>query len=163
MRAEIENATELALIFNAVNRPLTFVGLPMEEGSGNLMNISKGYAISTGSSNKEGAWQFIRTFLTEEYQMENTWRLPVNLNALKASAEARIASAFIQAEGSTVTSEYVYNAFMKLVESAERVATPDEGIREIAKNTCSGFYRGEDSDYGAAEKFGTAVLEYLNQ
>ena len=163
VRAEIENATELALIFNAVNRPLTFVGLPVEEGSGNLMNISKGYAISTGSSNKEGAWQFIRTFLTEEYQMENTWRLPVNLNALKASAEARISSAFIQAEGSSVTGEYVYNAFMKLVESAERVAAPDEGIREIARNTCSGFYRGEDSDYGAAEKFGTALLEYLNQ
>ena len=117
----------------------------------------------TGSSNKEGAWQFIRTFLTEEYQMENTWRLPVNLNALKASAEARIGSAFIQAEGSAVTGEYVYNAFLKLVESAERVATPDAGIQEIAKNTCSGFYRGEDSDYGAAEKFGTAVLEYLNK
>ena len=163
IRAEIENATELALIFNAVNRPLTFVGLPMEKGSGNLMNISRGYAISTGSSNKEGAWEFIRTFLMEEYQMENTWRLPVNLNALKASAEARIDSAYIQAEGSAVTRDYVYNAFMKLVESAERVATYDSEILEIAKESCGAFFQGADSDYGAAEKFGTAVLEYLNQ
>ena len=52
---------------------------------------------------------------------------------------------------------------MKLVESAEREATYDSGILEIAKETCSAFFQGGDSDYSAAEEFGTAVLEYLNQ
>ena len=163
IRAEIENATEAALLFNEIGRPLTFVGLPMAEGSGNLLSISKGYAISTASENKDGAWRFIRTFLTEDYQFENSWRMPVNVHALEASAHARIESAFIPAEGSTVTTDYVYNAFMKLVDSAERVATDDPQIAEIAKNTCSGFFQGNDSFDGAIDQFGKAVVDYLKQ
>ena len=161
VRLEVENATEAALLFSQINRPLSFVGLPMEQGSGNLLNISKAYAIPSASGNKDGAWRFIRTFLTKEYQLENAWRIPVNMEALKDSATARIDSAFVPVEGSAVTAEYIYNAFLRMVESAGRTSVHDSAVDEIARSTCAGYFKGTDSARDAADKFGAALLEYL--
>ena len=47
----------------------TYIGLPVDEGSGNLLTPSAGYAMSASCADKEGAWQFLRSFLTEAYQV----------------------------------------------------------------------------------------------
>ena len=49
----------------------TFVGFPTSEGVGNMLSINAGYAISETCRNKEAAWDFVRVFMTEDYQDNN--------------------------------------------------------------------------------------------
>lgn len=56
---------------------MTFVGFPSEEGLGSVLNCYDKYAISAKSPNQEGAWEFLRYYLTDEYQ-ETVYQMPVN-------------------------------------------------------------------------------------
>ncbi len=57
--------------------PVSFVGFPTGEGKGDYLQSSRTYALSARSRNLEGAWQFIRYYLTDEYQKEVNY-FPVN-------------------------------------------------------------------------------------
>ena len=65
--------------------PVTLIGYPTEEGNGAAVIANSQYAIAAKSSNKEGAWEFLRYYLTEDYQTnedEMSWQLPVYKDAL---------------------------------------------------------------------------------
>lgn len=47
-----------------------FAGYPSENGSGGKLDIRGYFAILNTCPDKEGAWQFVRSFLTEEFQGE---------------------------------------------------------------------------------------------
>lgn len=53
--------------------PITFIGFPTEEGIGAVVRADSQYAISSRSAVKEGAWEFLRYYLTEEYQMNSDY------------------------------------------------------------------------------------------
>ncbi len=46
-----------------------FVGFPVSEGNGALISAYTEYAVSADSDFKEGAWEFLKTFISEEAQM----------------------------------------------------------------------------------------------
>ena len=46
--------------------PLNFVGYPSNDGQGGKIVLQEEYAISSSCQYKEGAWQFLRTYLTKE-------------------------------------------------------------------------------------------------
>ena len=48
--------------------------------------MNESYAMSSACKNKDAAWEFIRGFLTEEYQ-ENIYSLPTNINAFEKQLE----------------------------------------------------------------------------
>lgn len=54
----------------------TYIGFPSDNGTGNMISANSGFAMSTTCADKEGAWQFLRTFFTEKYQTENQLRYP---------------------------------------------------------------------------------------
>lgn len=56
---------------------VAFIGFPTENGSGSYVSATESYAISSKSRNKEGAWEFLRYYLTDEYQSEISWGMPV--------------------------------------------------------------------------------------
>jgi ABC-type glycerol-3-phosphate transport system substrate-binding protein/sugar lactone lactonase YvrE len=69
---------------------ITFIGFPTESRNGSAYQIDSGLAMSSKCQHKDGAWEFLRTFLTEEYQKENTWwGFPTN----KAAFDAKLAEA----------------------------------------------------------------------
>ena len=80
-------------VYNAhgyFGEPVTLIGYPCEEGNGSAVMANNQYAISARSAHKEGAWEFLRYYLTEEYQTdeeEMSWRLPVYKEALLAKLE----------------------------------------------------------------------------
>lgn len=66
---------------------VSYVGFPMEGGQGALINAGQIYTISDRSNFKEGAWQFLRYYLTDEYQSEMTeWNLSIHMNRFKENA-----------------------------------------------------------------------------
>lgn len=69
-----------SLIYNFGNfgtTDMTFIGFPTQDGIGAVLNCYDRYAISAKSPNKEGAWEFLRYYLTDEYQ-ESVYQMPVN-------------------------------------------------------------------------------------
>lgn len=56
---------------------VTFKGFPSENGIGAAINAYTRYAISAQSPNKEGAWEFMRYYYTDEYQ-ESMYEMPIN-------------------------------------------------------------------------------------
>ncbi len=68
----------------------TYIGLPTDEGAGNILYPAAGYAMSANCADKEGAWAFLRSFLTEEYQTKHSGYevgLPLNRAAFRAALD----------------------------------------------------------------------------
>ena len=66
------NGIMSASMFNPANG-FTCVGYPSKDGNGAYFELGNSYSISAKSSpeKQKGAWKFIRTFVTEEWQLEN--------------------------------------------------------------------------------------------
>ena len=61
------------------------VGYPSSNGSGGKLDFSENIAISATCPDKEGAWQFVRSYFTKEYQLaENDWGGKANIQGLSA-------------------------------------------------------------------------------
>lgn len=64
---------------------ITLVGYPSSNGSGGKLDLSENIAISATCPDKEGAWQFVRSYFTKEYQLaENEWGGKTNIQGLSA-------------------------------------------------------------------------------
>lgn len=55
---------------------ITLVGIPSSDGQGATISVSNSFAILNDSGCKEAAWEFIKTFFSEEYQ-NSLYNLPV--------------------------------------------------------------------------------------
>ena len=56
---------------------VSYIGFPMEDGSGSYIKAEEAYAISAHSDHIEGAWEFLRYYLTDDYQSSIRFGLPV--------------------------------------------------------------------------------------
>ena len=70
---------------------VTPIGFPTREGNGSVIIGSTQYGISARSNNKEGAWDFLKYFLSEEYQTGN--RMSYTLPVLKSAFEEKLKEA----------------------------------------------------------------------
>lgn len=57
---------------------ITFIGFPAENKNGSAIECNIRFAMSSKSENKEGAWEFLRYFLSYEYQ-KGSYGFPTNL------------------------------------------------------------------------------------
>lgn len=63
---------------------INLVGYPGAGGNGAVYNGRDYFAIMSGSENKEACWDFINTFLSEEYQdSDNLYDIPVRKSSLE--------------------------------------------------------------------------------
>ena len=88
MQVYINSIRDLNYSINGrMGEDVSYVGFPMEGGQGAFVSANQIYAISSKSNFKEGAWEFLRYYLTEEYQSEQTeWSLSVHLKLFKENA-----------------------------------------------------------------------------
>jgi ABC-type glycerol-3-phosphate transport system substrate-binding protein len=57
---------------------IVFKGFPTESRSGNSFNLGTSLAITTSCIDKDGAWEFMRTLFTPDWQRDNVWQFPLN-------------------------------------------------------------------------------------
>lgn len=70
-----------------LGEPFTFVGFPTESGNGAYINASTQMVLSAKSDNLDGAWDFVRYYLTDEYQESLGWGLSVNRRIFMEQAQ----------------------------------------------------------------------------
>jgi ABC-type glycerol-3-phosphate transport system substrate-binding protein len=60
---------------------VTPIGFPTGSGKGAALSYGMQFAISAKSKNQEGAWEFLRYYLSAEYQESQTYQFPVSRKA----------------------------------------------------------------------------------
>ena len=96
----------------------TYIGWPTNNGIGNMLYLADGaFGMSSACSNKEAAWEFLRTILSEDYQ-RGLYTLPVMKKVFDEKLQ----------EAMTPQYEKDENGNFKLDENGERIEIPRGGV-----------------------------------
>jgi len=89
--------------------PVTFIGMPNASGQGSVIYTSNSYAISAKSAYVDEAWNFVRYYLTDEYQETIEWQLPTKkLQFDKQAQKATKNPTYFDSEGNEIEEPYYY-------------------------------------------------------
>lgn len=58
----------------------TYIGYPTSEGNGTVINFYLSFAISSKASNPDGAWDFVKYYLSKDYQDSITYNIPASMS-----------------------------------------------------------------------------------
>lgn len=96
---------------------ITMIGFPSANKDGSAIIPDIQLVMSSKSDKKEGAWQFLRYYLTDEYQEKVTYGLPLSIKQMeKMAEEATKNSTYIDEEGNEVESpDYFYMNGMEIL------------------------------------------------
>lgn len=100
----VSDVLEVQLYKMIFDEPITFIGYPTSNGSGSVIEPTAGsIAISSKCENKDVAWEFVKSFMTEEYQRDVYWGYPTLNSLLDAQyEEAMVADYYTDENGNEV-------------------------------------------------------------
>ena len=141
---------------------ISFVGYPNDMGINNsIIYPTKRIAISSQSKNKDAAWEYVRSFLSEEYQ-DDTYCFPIRKSSYDKKAEEITQKAFYMEDGVKVEYEDSYyiggeDIPMKpltkdevlevtnFIKSLTLVSNYNENVNNIIFEEASAYYSGQKS------------------
>ena len=163
---------------------IVFKGFPNDVNNGSvIMELDSGLLMSSTCSDKEGAWQLIRSLLTEEYQQENVWwGFPTN----KAVFDQKIEDAMTPEMGYDENGQYVempkysvgwgeneipvyalkqadVDELVSFMETIDTVFRYDTKIMEIIQDCAAPFFAGQKSAGDTAALIQNRVSLYVNE
>lgn len=162
---------------------VTYKGFPISEGVGNVAYIDFGLAISSKCADKDGAWSFVRTFLTEEYQESgDVWSFPTNQKAFDKRLTESMKKTFTtdadgnQVEASTggvswddfsielyaVTQEQA-DGIIALINSVTSAMVYDSSITNIVSEEAAAYFAGGQTLDAAARNVQSRVSLYVSE
>lgn len=143
--------------------PVSFVGFPTESGKGSYLGADRSYVLSSKSANLDGAWEFIRYYLTEEYQRDRNWGMSVNRQIfLEEAQEATKKPSYTDENGNIVEYEETFwindeeiplppmtqeqlDQITDFVMSVDRAYYYNEDVLNIINEEMGAFYSGQKS------------------
>ncbi len=186
----ISSFNEIQLYEAMFDEPITCIGFPTAEGgSGCMLSVSGGMGISAKAKDKEGAWAFLESYLTEESRMFD-W----GISARKSKMEEAIAEAvkveyatdedgnpILDEDGNPIELgsggigygdwEYMYHTptqeevdlIVKLIESATSESATDEQILTIIVEEAEPFFQGQKSVEDVSGIIQSRIQLYMNE
>lgn len=100
----------------------TYIGFPSDNGTGNMISANSGFAMSTTCADKEGAWQFLRTFFTEKYQTGLSYGIPTNLKAYRTMEKEAMTPQYRMTTESDANGQVITK--FELDENGEKIKEP---------------------------------------
>ena len=147
---------------------------------GNTLNSAK--APDVKSENKDGAWEFLKTFIEEDYQKNSVeWNFPVLRSALEAQFEEAMTSEYTEIDGEKVeqpktswgwddfeaeiyaAKQEEVDAVKALIESADGVISTSEEIGNIISEEAKAYFEGQKSAKDVADVVQSRVQIYVNE
>ncbi|MDE6764209.1 MAG: extracellular solute-binding protein [Oscillospiraceae bacterium] len=167
----------------AFGEPITFKGFPGAAGNGAVFNAYTEIAITSKASNPDGAWNFVKYFLSDEYQdlytTNNSYQFPIKKSSLEKLAEAAKERPYWEdADGKK---EYYDNTYwngsesinigvnsdednqknIDFINSTENISRNDEQVSNIINEEASAFFEGQKTSKEVAEIIQNRVSNYL--
>ena len=165
---------------------VAFKGFPTDTRDGHAMQLNSGFAITTKCKEKDGAWEFLRRYLTEEFQSSNnTWNFPTNINSLNKLAEVAMTDEYyddpitgervrqpkmsyydqasnMPVEVYAMTQEQV-DTVMDFINSVTRTYTYDTEILKIISEEAIPFFKGEKTAVATTDIIQNRISIYINE
>ena len=157
------------------------VGFPSDNGTGSALYPNIQLTMSATSKVKDGCWEFMRYFLTDEYQntIDGIW--PVNMNKINEMAEkAQKKPTYIDENGKEVeyddtwyvadqeividpmTSEEV-NEVLDFLNSIDQVGNANDAVASIINEEAAAYFSGQKSAAEVADIIQSRVQIYVNE
>ncbi len=146
-----------------MGEPYTLVGFPAGDKNGSVISPNLNFAISEKSACKDGAWEFVRYYLTDEYQENLEWGLPLKEEVLQDLAVKAMQKPYREDENGNREEydDYFYVGGMEipiepmteeeaqtLIDFIKSVDTPSSyntDIINIINEEAAGFFAGQKS------------------
>ncbi len=161
MTSTITSAQSLIYTFgNFGTSEVTYIGFPSENGKGAVLNCYDRYAISAKTPNREGVWEFMRYYYTDEFQ-ESVHQMPINKEIWMEKASAAMEKPYWEDENGEkhyeeyttwigekevilepFTQEQVDDLF-DYVSSVTTVYNYDQSLIDIIEEEAAPFFAGQ--------------------
>ncbi len=159
---------------------VVFNGYPGKDRGLSYIDPGMLFGISSLSSNKEAAWEFIRYFLLDEYQYKIDWGFPVNEDAFNALMEkSEQDKYYIDDSGRKITTNSTViigdreititplnrneaESFKTFICSIDRLRHQDTEIIKIISEAAKPYYNGEITAEKASSMIQHRVEKYLS-
>ncbi|MBR4760310.1 MAG: extracellular solute-binding protein [Lachnospiraceae bacterium] len=175
---------DLQVFKNVTGTDATYIGYPCEDKNGSYFSFNNQFGIYAKSKVKDGAWEFIRRFLTKEYQAGDGYMFsnPTNKDAFEMYMKSRTATKAYKDEfGHRITpleeswdyggghvnvgplSPEEEKMYRDLINNTTKVVTFDDTVLEIVKEEAAVYFKGQASIDEAADSIQNRVTTYVNE
>ena len=160
---------------------ITLVGFPMEEGNGSAIAADMEMVMSSKSKYKEGAWEFMRYFLTDDYQNQIDYGWPIKLSRLDALAETAMKKPFYEDENGNIieydptfslggeeipleliTQEEV-DELIAFIKSVDKKYVYNQQLENIVAEEAAPYFAGQKNAKEVADIIQSRVQIYVNE
>lgn len=165
MPAYIANMRDMSTYVNGYfGEDVTFIGFPTSSGNGSIISAYDSYVLSSKSKNLEGAWEFVRYYLTDEYQKTADWGFPVSKEVFMEKAQEGLGRPYWVNEetGEKEYYDHYWNVngesvildplnqeqldqLVEVVTSADALYYYNEDIQNIISEEAAAFFEGQKS------------------
>ena len=160
---------------------ISFVGFPTETNKGSVVSTTGNvFALSAKSANLEGAWQFVRNYLTEDYQEQSNWGFPIVKSVFMEKAkEATQKNYYMDGDEKIEYDDYFdlngesivleplsqtqVDEIVKFIESIDTASYYNDAIEKIISEEAAGYFAGQKSAEEVAKIIQSRVQIYVDE
>lgn len=160
---------------------ITLVGFPSENKKGSSIMPGLDIVMSSKSKNKDGAWQFIRYFLSDEYQETITYGWPLSLKRTDELAEkAKQKESYEDENGEIIEYDMTYyiggmeipitpmtqeevDEVLGFIKTLDQPYSYDENLINIVSEEAAPYFSGQKRAEEVAEIIQSRVQIYVNE
>ena len=181
-----------SILWNGANfgGQATYIGWPTSSGVGSIMRCDNGFAMSRSCADKDAAWEFFRSMLTESGQT-NQYNIPSNRNVFNKQLEDFMTPRYRKdADGNILLDEngekieesrggwiddsgvehHIYamtqeqaDEVLSIIETCTKVASYDTSIYDIVNEQAQAFFAGQKSVDEVARLIQSKANIYVNE
>lgn len=159
---------------------ITFIGFPNSKREGSAISVYSRIAISSKSKLIDGAWEFVKTFLSDKYQESLTYEWPIKISAFDKLGQKAIDGEgtggiirplkeeyddimpYPTPEVSRITEDDV-KYIKTFIQSVNTLQTYEPGVLEIIEEETKMYYAGNKTAEETARIIQSRVQIYISE